>query len=357
MTKRNLAIIFGGMSSEYEVSQNSAAGVLNNVDTEKYNIYPVGITKDGRWYLYGDTDWSKVASGEWLSCPSNRKATISPDRSVHGLLTDDGECIHIDVIFPVMHGQYCEDGVIQGLFELSGIPYVGCGVAASANGMNKIYTKIFADRAGVTQAKWCSMFAEDYFANEEAETKRIVDALGLPIFVKPASTGSSVGISKVKTAETLKDAVAEATKYDLQIVFEEGIVGQEVEVAVLGSLRKQITSTVGEVLSAHEFYTYDAKYNNADSKTLIPARISDEISNEIKKNALTVFNALGCDGLSRVDFFVRPCGEVVFNEINTLPGFTNISMYSKLFGHDGISYSELIDRLVTLALEKVSYHG
>ncbi len=353
MEKKNLAIIFGGMSSEYEVSQNSAAGVLQNVDKEKYNIYPIGITKDGRWYLYGGNDWSQVANGEWLSCESNIEATISPDRSVHGLFTSNGERIHIDVIFPVMHGQYCEDGVIQGLFELSGIPYVGCGVAASANCMNKIYTKMFADKVGVAQAKWYSMFASDYFANEEAETKRIVDALGLPLFVKPAGTGSSVGISKVKTADALKSAVEEASKYDLQVVFEEGIVGQEVEVAVLGSLRSQITSTVGEILPVQEFYTYDAKYNDASSKTLIPARISNEASNEIKANALKVFNALGCDGLSRVDFFVRTNGQVIFNEINTLPGFTNISMYSKLFGYDGISYSELIDRLVTLALEKV----
>ncbi|NLD86788.1 MAG: D-alanine--D-alanine ligase [Clostridiales bacterium] len=347
-----LAVIFGGMSSEYEVSQSSAAGVLRNTDTSKYDIYPIGITKEGKWLLYCENDWDKIADGSWIDSPSNIPAVISPDRDCHGLILSDGQRIRIDVVFPVMHGKYCEDGAIQGLFELSGIPYVGCDVASSANCMNKIYTKIFADREGITQAKWTHMFSSDFLSDVEGNTQRIIEFLGLPIFVKPASTGSSVGISKVKTAKSLEDAVKEATLYDKRIVFEENITGQEVEVAVLGSLRKQIASSVGEIIPAQEFYTYSAKYHDAQSETLIPARLSPEVSDELKRLALRVFNALGCSGLSRVDFFVRNDREIIFNEINTLPGFTPISMYTKLFGYDGISYSKLIDRLIELALSK-----
>jgi len=349
---QTVCILFGGVSSEHDVSLCSAASVLRNIDKANYHVLPVGITRDGKWFLYESEDYDAIENNTWLASGHAVAAYLVPDRTVHGLVTADGRQIRIDCIFPVMHGENAEDGSMQGLFEIAGIPYVGCGVAASANAMDKTITKLFAATTGVRQANWIVHTAETFFADEAASVKTLVDTLGLPIFVKPACTGSSVGVTKAKTAEELVPAMREAVKYGHKVLFEECIYGQEVECAVLGSYTDVQASICGEVRPTQEFYSYDAKYHDDSSELYIPARISDETMAQVRDAAVRIFKALDGFGLSRVDFFVEKDGGIVFNEINTLPGFTKISMYPKLFAASGIPYSELIDRLIALAQER-----
>ena len=270
------------------------------------------------------------------------------------ILGETPEFRRLDCIFPVLHGKNGEDGTIQGLFDLSGIPYVGCGVLASAVGMDKSFTKLAAASIGVTQAKYLVFRRHDFDKEPDSFLRQAEEELGYPLFVKPANAGSSVGISKVKNRESLRDAVMLAFAHDRKIVLEEAVVGRELETAVLGN-EEPVAAVVGEVLPAEEFYSYDAKYNNADSVLVIPAKLPEGVSDEIRRTAVRIFSALDGRGLSRVDFFLREKdGRVVFNEINTLPGFTDISMYSKLFDAAGVPYGELVDRLVACALEE---HG
>ncbi len=353
MRKLNVCVLFGGISPEHEVSLRSAESVLNNMDREKYNIFPVGITKEGDWILFGGDDYSLLPSGEWKEHPGNRRATISPVRG-QGLLSFEGDCVvreQIDVVFPVLHGENGEDGAMQGLLQMAGIPYVGPRVAASAVAMDKTLTKLVVDNAQVTQAAW------QLVRNSDLQTRieEILDSLEVqftyPVFVKPAGTGSSVGVSKAETRDALKDALLQAGIYDEKILVEEFIDGREVEVAVMGN-DSPVASEVGEIDSGAEFYDYDAKYINDTSVAYIPARVSEEVAEELREKAVTVYQAIGCRGLSRVDFFVTyRDNRVVFNEINTLPGFTSISMYPKLFAASGIPYSQLIDQLLQLAME------
>ena len=353
MRKLNVCVLFGGISPEHEVSLRSAESVLNNMDREKYNIFPVGITKEGDWILFGGDDYSLLPSGEWKEHPGNRRATISPVRG-QGLLSFEGDCVvreQIDVVFPVLHGENGEDGAMQGLLQMAGIPYVGPHVAASAVAMDKTLTKLVVDNAQVTQAAW------QLVRNSDLQTRmeEILDSLEVqftyPVFVKPAGTGSSVGVSKAETRDALKDALLQAGIYDEKILVEEFIDGREVEVAVMGN-DSPVASEVGEIDSGAEFYDYDAKYINDTSVAYIPARVSEEVAEELREKAVTVYQAIGCRGLSRVDFFVTyRDNRVVFNEINTLPGFTSISMYPKLFAASGIPYSQLIDQLLQLAME------
>ncbi len=339
---KDLLILFGGKSGEYEVSEMSAASVLSNIDTDKYNIIKIGITKDGRWFKT-DASPEQIKSGEWESMPK-QSAFLSPDTSHHGIFVE-GKLQNVDVIFPVMHGDYCEDGCIQGLFELSGIPYVGPGVLASAAGMDKSATKLFAAASGVPQAKW---YITSPAASEE-EIEKIESEFSYPIFVKPCNAGSSLGISKAGNRAELEKAIAEAAKFDSKILCEEYIDGYEVECAVLGNEDTR-TSVVGQITPSNEFYDYSAKYIDNASGLTIPANIPEETAEKIREYAVTVFKALGCRGMSRVDFFVlRGSGEIKFNEINTLPGFTSISMYPKLWEKSGIPYSELIDKLIEYA--------
>lgn len=339
---KDLLILFGGKSGEYEVSEMSAASVLSNIDTDKYNIIKIGITKDGRWFKT-DASPEQIKSGEWESMPK-QSAFLSPDTSHHGIFVE-GKLQNVDVIFPVMHGDYCEDGCIQGLFELSGIPYVGPGVLASAAGMDKSATKLFAAASGVPQAKW---YITSPAASEE-EIEKIESEFFYPIFVKPCNAGSSLGISKAGNRAELEKAIAEAAKFDSKILCEEYIDGYEVECAVLGNEDTR-ASVVGQITPSNEFYDYSAKYIDNASGLTIPANIPEETAEKIREYAVTVFKALGCRGMSRVDFFVlRGSGEIKFNEINTLPGFTSISMYPKLWEKSGIPYSELIDRLIEYA--------
>lgn len=339
---KDLLILFGGKSGEYEVSEMSAASVLSNIDTDKYNIIKIGITKDGRWFKT-DASPEQIKSGEWDSMPK-QSAFLSPDTSHHGIFVE-GKLQNVDVIFPVMHGDYCEDGCIQGLFELSGIPYVGPGVLASAAGMDKSATKLFAAASGVPQAKW---YITSPAASEE-EIEKIESEFSYPIFVKPCNAGSSLGISKACNRAELEKAIAEAAKFDSKILCEEYIDGYEVECAVLGNEDTR-ASVVGQITPSNEFYDYSAKYIDNASGLTIPANIPEETAEKIREYAVTVFKALGCRGMSRVDFFVlRGSGEIKFNEINTLPGFTSISMYPKLWEKSGIPYSELIDKLIEYA--------
>ena len=353
MKKLSVCVLFGGMSPEHDVSLRSAESVLNNMDREKYNIFPVGITKKGDWILFGGTDYSMLPGGTWMEHPDNRKAAISPVRG-QGLLSFEGDCVvreHIDVVFPVLHGENGEDGAMQGLLQMAGIPYVGSHVAASAVAMDKTLTKLVVDNAGVTQAAW------KLVRSDEAEERmdRVLDALeaqfAYPMFVKPAGTGSSVGVSKAAGREALREALLTAGAYDKKILVEEFIHGREVEVAVMGN-DSPVASICGEIDSGADFYDYDSKYVTDTSTAYIPARIPEDVAEQVREAAVKVYSVIGCQGLSRVDFFVTYEGNrVVFNEINTLPGFTSISMYPKLFAASGIPYSQLIDQLLELAME------
>jgi len=353
MKKLSVCILFGGMSPEHEVSLRSAESVLNNIDHEKYNVFPVGITKDGDWVLYGGKDYSLLPNGAWLNHPDNRRATISPVRG-QGLLSFEGDCVVrelIDVVFPVLHGENGEDGAVQGLLQLAGIPYVGPHISASAVSMDKTLTKLVVDHAGVTQAAWQLVRRGDLDNHMEAVLDKLEERFSYPMFVKPAGTGSSVGVSKAADREALSTALVDAAKYDKKVLVEEFIAGREIEVAVMGN-DNPVASTCGEIDSGAEFYDYEAKYVTDTSTAYIPARIPEDVQEVVREAAVKVYSAIGCQGLSRVDFFVTYEGNrVVFNEINTLPGFTSISMYPKLFADSGIPYGELIDELLKLALE------
>ena len=352
LNKLTVAVIFGGQSSEHEVSRVSASTIISNLDPEKYYVIPVGITKDGKWMIYNGPV-ENIKNGEWEKFGT--PAVLSPDASQKGLLKTVGgkvKLIPIDLAFPVLHGKYGEDGTIQGLFELAQIPYVGNGVLSSSISMDKAFTKIIAKNAKIPQAKYVEVHSED-LKRIKTTASKIEKKLGYPCFVKPANAGSSVGITKAHNKEELMEGLKVAAVHDSKIVVEEGIVGREIECAVLGNRGHVEASCVGEIFSAGEFYDYDAKYNNAESKTVVPAEISPEKQDEIRKMAVKVFNAVDGSGLARVDFFVET-ENVIFNELNTLPGFTPISMYSMLWAACGKSTAELLDNLIELALERFS---
>lgn len=338
MSKTKLGVIFGGMSTENEVSIVSAKSIMDNLNTDKYEITPIYIDKDGIWYKY--------------------KGSIEVIEKIENIFD---YLKQLDVIFPVLHGLYGEDGTIQGVFELLKIPYVGCGVLASSVGMDKVYTKILFEKAGLKQVKYeyvkkskdSYIYVNKNFDEEKMDLENLVDKIckniELPMFVKPSNSGSSVGVNKVKTKDELKNAIEYAVQFDNKILVEEGVIGREIECAVLGN-EEVISSCVGEIKSADEFYSYDAKYNNIGSETDIPADIPEDIAKKIEKQAITAFKAIDGKGLSRVDFFVESkTNNIIINEINTMPGFTSISMYPKLFEKSGIKYSELLDKLIELA--------
>lgn len=353
MKKLSVCILFGGMSPEHEVSLRSAESVLNHIDHSKYNVFPVGITKEGDWILFTGKDYSMLPSGEWKTYPENRRAAISPVRG-QGLLSFEGDCVvreRIDVVFPVLHGENGEDGTIQGLLKLAGIPYVGPQVAASAVAMDKTLTKLVCDQEKVPQAAW-QLVRRSELENRMEEIIRCLESrFPYPMFVKPAGTGSSVGVSKAADGEALRRALIAAAVYDEKILVEEFIRGKEIEVAVMGN-ESPVASVCGEIDSGAEFYDYEAKYITDTSVAYIPARIPEDVAEAVREQAVKVYMAIGCRGLSRVDFFVTDGdNRIVFNEINTIPGFTSISMYPKLFAASGIPYTQLIDELIDLAME------
>lgn len=346
--KIKLGLIFGGMSTENEVSVMSVNSILKNLDKSKYDIFPIYISKSGEWYQYDNLENIEISED------------MHHMKKIENIMKN---LQNLDVLFPVLHGLYGEDGTIQGLFEILKKPYVGCGVLASSVGMDKAYTKVIFDKANICQAPYIYLKkARDQYTyidkefNERKisleETANIVEKeIGFPAFIKPANSGSSVGINKAKNKEELKKYIEYAGKFDKKILIEKGIQGQEVECAVLGN-DDVMASCVGEIKSADEFYSYDAKYQNENSRTLIPANLNEEVANEIRKLAIKAFKAIDGKGLSRVDFFVEDkTNQIYINEINTLPGFTKISMYPKLFEVVGIPYEELLDKLINLAQE------
>ncbi len=348
--KKNLAVIFGGRSSEHEVSCMSVLTIARAVDIEKYKLYLVGITKDGQWKLAEDIQ--SIEDGSWRN--STCTAVISPDIKGGLIVEKNGQTTRepIDVIFPVLHGKYGEDGTIQGLFEIADIPYVGCGVFASAAAMDKFYTKLVVDTLGVRQATYEPVLAGQ-LADIEKVVARVEAVFPYPVFIKPSKAGSSKGVSKAENREELIRGLQEAAKHDYKILVEEMIVGRELECAVLGYGENAKASGVGEILSAAEFYDYDAKYINAESKTVIDPDIPKGKEEEIREAALSIFRALDGFGLSRVDFFLEnETNEVVFNEINTLPGFTPISMYPMLWKAEGYSVEALVETLIEMASER-----
>lgn len=351
MNKKTIGILFGGVSSEHDISTISAKSIICNIDKEKYNLVLLGITKTGEWYLFDD-DVNLLPEDKWLESKSLKKAFISPDTSIHGVVTEDGEKIYLDAVFPVLHGKNGEDGTMQGLLQLAQIPFVGCDATSSGVCMDKGVTNAVLDANKIAQAKWYSFTQFDYSKNADKIIKEAVEKLNYPIFVKPANAGSSVGISKATDDESLKAGIEIALKEDKKVVLEEFIDGFEVECAILGN-EEPVAGEVGRVLAAAEFYDFDAKYNNPESKTLIPADLSEEIRDNIRKEAIRAYKALGCEGLSRVDFFVRKSdSKILLNEINTIPGQTSISMYPKLFEAVGVEYTQLIDRLIELAFAR-----
>ncbi|MGN0435282.1 MAG: D-alanine--D-alanine ligase family protein [Wujia sp.] len=357
MSKKNLAVIFGGRSSEHEVSCVSVLTIAKAVDKERYNLYLIGITEDGHWLLADNI--AAIEDGSWKE--SEKTAIISPDTDgtlIIGAIEDTydiEEVVKLDVIFPVLHGMYGEDGTIQGLFEMSGIPYVGCGVFTSAAAMDKFYTKVIVDTLNIRQAVYVGVLREQ-LEDLDSVIVRVEEKLDYPVFVKPSKAGSSKGVSKANNRKELIAGLRKAAKHDYKILVEETIVGREIECAVMGHGDSAKASGVGEILAAGAaaFYDYDAKYNNADSKTVIGPELPEGIEEEIREDAVRIFNALDGFGLSRVDFFVeKDTNSVVFNEINTLPGFTSISMYPMLWADKGYHIEKLVETLIEMAGERL----
>lgn len=349
MSKLKLGVIFGGMSTEHDVSIVSGTSVIKNLNKENYEIFPIYISPEGRWYKYikpiHEIEILKV--GDKIDQIEEIQSELDYLRK-------------LDVVFPVLHGLYGEDGTIQGLLELLNVKYVGCKVLSSSISMDKVYTKIIFENAQIPQAKYMYIknqnnhyYYIDHQFNEQTLTlqeigKKVKEQLGYPVFIKPSNSGSSVGIKKARNEQELQEAMEYAKNCDTKILIEEEIVGREVECAVLGNAEVKATC-IGEILPAEEFYTFDAKYNNSESRLVIPANIEPEKQEEIKQLAIKAFKAVDGKGLSRVDFFIKKeNNQVIINEINTLPGFTQISMYPKLWEASGISYTELLDEIIKL---------
>jgi len=354
--KRRVGIIFGGRSGEHEVSLVSATSVMRAIDKDKFEVVPIGITKHGHWIAWGDP-LGALQSG---TPQHSRPAALLGDPSQRGLIRlEKGEArlsaasvAELDVIFPVLHGPYGEDGTVQGLLELADIPYVGAGVLSSAVGMDKVAMKDIFRSHNLPVVKYLSFKRKDWERDPEPILKRVEAELGYPCFTKPANLGSSVGISKVHNREELVAAIDEAARYDRKVLAEEGINAREIEVSVLGN-DDPIASVPGEVVPCNEFYDYAAKYIDDESELLIPAPISPQLAERARQLAVEAYLAIDCAGMARADFLLdRENGQLYISELNTIPGFTPISMYPKLWEASGISYPELIERLIDLALER-----
>lgn len=352
MGKKTIAVLFGGQSSEHVVSCMSAVNVIDQIDKLRFDKLLIGITEEGHWLKVDSVD--DIRSGAWRE--SQTEAVLSPDATKKCVVvTENGQRseIPVDVVFPVLHGLYGEDGTIQGLLELAQIPYVGCGVLASAVSMDKLYTKILVADLGIRQADFVPVMSWKMKRDMEGTVRQVEERFSYPVFVKPSNAGSSRGVSKCGNREELIAGLNEAAKHDRKILVEETIVGHEVECAVLGGGQKPVmASGVGEILSAEEFYDFDSKYYNEESRVVLNPELPGNSAEQIRKAAAEIFNAVDGYGLARVDFFVTEEGEVVFNEINTMPGFTAISMYPMLWEAAGISKRLLSDRLIAQAFER-----
>lgn len=353
MNQLQTAILFGGVSSEHEVSRLTAASILRNLDRDLFAPLPVGITKDGRWFLYrGPAE--AIPDGGWEKDPGCVPALLSPDRGHHGLLVREKggwQPLRVDVIFPALHGKNGEDGTLQGLAALAGIPCVGCGVLSSALCMDKAMTKTLLTARGIPNARWLCTTRED--RDDGALAAETARTLGWPVFVKPARAGSSVGVSRAEGPEALSAALDTAFREDRKVLIEEAVQGAEVECAVIGNFDcPSAAPSLGEIVPKRGLYDYEGKYLDGTTDLYIPARLPEKQARAIREAAVEAYKALECTGLARVDFFATPDGGYLLNEVNTLPGFTSISMYPKLMTAAGMSYSELLTRLIRLALEE-----
>ena len=351
--KLRVAVIFGGKSAEHEVSLMSAASVIQAMPKDKYEIVPVAIGKDGRWLL-GERA-ARMLNGVRVREATGQLVVLADgDRGLLEIDLARGQQAseRIDVVMPILHGTYGEDGTVQGLLELADVPYVGAGVAASAVGMDKVLMKALFQQAGLPVVDWAFYTRGEWRRDPERVRQQIEARFGYPCFVKPANLGSSVGVSKVHDAAELDGALALAARYDRKIIVERAVSAREIECSVLGN-DEPIASVPGEIVPSREFYSYEAKYLDEDSRLIIPAPLDDETTQVVQDLAVRAFKAIDCAGMARVDFFVdKDDGRVWVNEANTIPGFTKISMYPKLWEASGIPYPELIDRLIQLAIER-----
>jgi D-alanine-D-alanine ligase len=351
--KRRVALVFGGRSAEHEVSVASAGSVLRELDPERYEVINIGIDKDGRWHrlqaLPAASAPDALPSVDGAGGPS---VALSRQPGDSALVDDDGGREEIDVVFPLLHGPFGEDGTIQGMLELAGMPYVGAGVLGSAAGMDKAVQKVLFQAAGLAVAPF-QVVHEIEWDRDRDRVRARARALGYPVFAKPAALGSSVGITKVKTSDELDAALEAAFAYGRKALLERSMEGgREIEVAVLGN-DDPVASVAGEIVPSHEFYSYEAKYvDEHGAALLIPADIDGRTLGTVQAMAVRAFRAIDCAGMARVDFFLMPDGEAIVNEINTIPGFTKISMYPRLWEASGMTYAELVDRLLDLALER-----
>jgi len=352
-----VGVLYGGRSGEHEVSRCSAASVVRFLDKSKFDVTAIGIDHNGRWYvqdtpeIIDDKDFGSVMNlnreGEWFVNHYER------DGKLYLFNSSTGREVYVDVVFPVVHGTFCEDGTLQGLLELAMVPYVGADVIGSSIGMDKDVTKRLLKEAGVPIVEYIKIVKHEWDEEKSKYIKRIENELDYPIFVKPCNAGSSVGVSKVKNTSMLADAVEEAFQWDNKLLVERGINAREIEFSILGN-EKPEASDPGEIRPKHEFYSYEAKYIDSDgAELIIPADISPELADRMKKIAVNAYLALCCSGMARVDFLLdRDSEDFYLNEINTLPGFTSISMYPKLWERAGIKYSSLLENLIELALKR-----
>jgi D-alanine-D-alanine ligase len=352
-----IGILYGGRSGEHEVSLCSAASVLSALDKKKYEVVAIGIDRDGRWYvqrepeIIDDKDFGKVLKlskdGNWLV------NHFEKNNRLYLYDTESKREVYVDVVFPVVHGIFCEDGTLQGLLELAVVPYVGADVIGSAVGMDKDVSKRLLKEAGIPIVSWITLSREQWEREQSSVITSIVDRIDFPLFVKPSNAGSSVGIKKVKEEDMLQESIAHAFLYDRKILIEKAIDCREIECSVIGNHSPE-ASVLGEVIPRHEFYSYEAKYidpNGAELK--IPAQVDESLALKIRETAIEGYKILCCSGMARVDFFLENNSEKFYlNEINTIPGFTSISMYPKLWEKTGVQYSKLLDKLIQLSIER-----
>ncbi len=352
-----VGVLFGGRSGEHDVSLCSAASVVSNLDPSRYRVVAIGIDREGRWFvqerpeIVDDKDFGRILKLD----PRGSWSVNHYERGGKLVLTESGsgKSVEVDVVFPAVHGTFCEDGTLQGLLELSGVPYVGADVAGSAIGMDKDVAKRLLRDAGIPTTPWVTVFADVWRVNGAGILKEAIGKLGLPLFVKPANAGSSVGVKKAKDETSAREAVEYAFRYDTKVIIETAVDCREIECAVLGN-RDPRASVLGEIIPRHEFYSYEAKYIDPEGASLkIPAAVDEPLAGEIRSSAVEAFQVLCCSGMARVDFFLEKSGTRYYlNEINTLPGFTTISMYPKLWNATGLAYGALLDRLIELAFER-----
>jgi len=356
LEKTTVLILFGGQSSEHEISLRSAATVISNMDYDKYAVLKMGITRDGHWMLTR-ANAQQIASGEWETLSDNHAAFVPPDAKIGGIfvLNDENsyDVVKIDVAFAVLHGMYGEDGSIQGLFELANIPYVGCGITASAICMDKVYCKMILDSVGVNQAKWMYFTARELSMAFKSCVAHAEQFAPYPLYVKPSCAGSSVGVSRVTNTEELTAALKLAAKYDTKVIVEEEIVGRELEISIIGT-KNPFASWCCEIIKGRQVYDYDAKYNNDSTETHAIADMDMEIMDDVRMVALKVYSTLGCTGMSRADFFYDEKNKkIVFNEMNTIPGFTPKSMFPKMLEATwGFSLPAQFEMLFEAAIEQ-----